>query len=169
MFNALPCLDHGALFATQTAPAYLNALRCRGLSGSRHWGLRKRLISLPGRCRLTPSEQGDRRCPDYDLILPKLALQEEAVAPPPRDVQRFRHDFEYDDLVVHRLAAFRGGALGGRAGECSQSAETLRQMLADFGVFLGPERLAAVVMEGQKYLDLDASRSPSLRTAAFRT
>jgi hypothetical protein len=64
----------------------------------------------------------------------------------PGGVQRFRHDFEYDDLVVHRLAAWG-------AGECGQSAETLGQMLSDFGVFFGLQRLAAVVMEWQKYLD----------------
>lgn len=30
-------------------------------------------------------------------------------------VQRFRHDFEHDNLVVHRLASACRGALGGRA------------------------------------------------------
>ena len=41
----------------------------------------------------------------------------------PTRVQRFRHDFEYDDFIVNRPAAFRGGALGRRAGICGQSAE----------------------------------------------
>jgi hypothetical protein len=100
-----------------------------------------------------PSKQSDGRCPDHDLILAKLALQLKAVASPPRDVQRFGHDFEYDDLVVHRPAVFLGGALGGGASKCSQSAETLRQALSDFGVFFGLERLAVIVMEGQKNLD----------------
>jgi hypothetical protein len=54
---------------------------------------------------------------------------------------------------VHRLAAFGGGALRGRTGKRAQSPETLRQPSSDFGIFLGLERLAAVVMEGQKYLD----------------
>jgi hypothetical protein len=43
--------------------------------------------------------------------------------------------------------------LGGRRGKGGQSAETLRQLLSDFGVFFGVEQLATVVVEGQKYLD----------------
>jgi hypothetical protein len=102
---------------------------------------------------LPPSEQGKGRCADHDLILPKRVLKVKPVASPPGDVQRFGHDFEYDDLVMHRPAAFRGGSLGGRAGKGGQSAELLCQMLSDFRVFFGLERLTAIVMEGQKYLD----------------
>jgi hypothetical protein len=98
------------------------------------------------------SEQSDRRCTDHDLILAKLALQAMPVASPPGGVQRFRHDFEYDDVVVHRHATFRGGALGGRAGKCGQPSETLCQMLSDFGIFFSPEWLTAIVMEGQQQL-----------------
>jgi hypothetical protein len=62
------------------------------------------------------------------------------------DEARGSDHLEHDGLVVHRLAAFRGGAVGRRAGKCGQSAETLSQALSDFGLFVGLERLAAVVV-----------------------
>ena len=67
--------------------------------------------------------------------------------------------------VVHRLAAFRGGALGGRTGKCGQSPRNAPSMLADFGVFFGLERLAVIVYEGAEESRPDASRtSPQNRS-----
>lgn len=100
-----------------------------------------------------PSKQGHRRRADYDLILPEIPLQLKPVVPPPSRVQRFSHDFEHDNLVVHGLASAGRGALGGRAGESRQTAEPLGEMLPDCGIFFSGERPSAVVVEGQKYLN----------------
>jgi hypothetical protein len=69
------------------------------------------------------------------------------VIPPPPASSVFRHDFEHDNLVVHRLASACRGALGGSE-ESRQAAEPLGENLPDLGIFFSGKRPSAVVSEG---------------------
>ena len=116
------------------------------------WRSRELLENLVDALRsVPPSEQGHRGRADF--ILPEISLQLKPVIPPPFRVQRFRHDFEHDNLVVHRLASARRRALGGRTGESRQAAEHSARCCRTAAYFFSGERPSGVVIEGQKYLD----------------
>src|SRR5258708_25550942 len=106
------------------------------------------------------SEQGHGRSADHYLVLSEVPLKLKPVATPPCRIERFRHHFEHDDAVVDRLASACSCHLSRRAGECSEAAEPLSQIFADFAILFGAERLPGIVAERQENFDqIHASES----------
>src|SRR6185369_8199528 len=110
-----------------------------------------------GRAFIWFSKPRYRARPDYDLILNEIAFQLLAVGGPPLRIQVRRHDFHYNDVIMHHGPSGRVATLRGRAGEGGDAPEMLGELFANSRIHRCLEMLPVIV--GHRKEDFDEVHS----------
>ena len=100
------------------------------------------------------SESLDLLAPDHQLLLREALLEGASIVTPPQPVERIGHHLVDDDVVpLSQTVRLLPESLRRCSTVRRESAEALRELVADGLVVLGRKGAASIVVEGQEQLD----------------